>query len=315
VIILRQDERTMKSGKAIKIGSITTKNFPLLIFHRPFMFLTDTLFAAASRAALLEVQMKTYRSLIRAFGAASLTALVSVMLGTAALAQFGGPPPQMGPGMRGPRPLSVANLSVAALSSGLRLTSDQKTKIAAIQSQFKQQRQALMPTPGDGPPDPQTMRATMDKVRSLDQQAATDIKALLTDTQKQALSGLIKTLDDLGFAGIPPETLGDLNLTSDQKTKITAFVEAAKQADRAAMDSARQSGDPRSLRETMRSDRDQAVQKTMALLTDAQKAVVTKFKASHPQPGPGGFGPPPPGGGFGPPPSGGFGPPPPADNG
>lgn len=268
----------------------------------------------------------THHSWTRPLRAAALTALVSAMLGTAAFAQWPGPPPGGprgpsgppfgGPGrpgmMRGPRPASVADMPLSALAAGMTLTAGQKAKIAAIQTHLAKQRRALMPRPGGGPPpDRDTMRANMDKMRALDQQAAADIKAILTDTQKSALPALLKTLDDLRFVGIPLETYGDLKLTDDQKTKIAALVQTAQQAGRAAMDAARQSGDFSTVRQTLSTSHDQAVQQAMALLTTAQKAVVTKFKASHPQPGPGGFGPPPPGGGFGPPPGGGgFGPPP-----
>ena len=260
----------------------------------------------------------THHSWTRPLRAAALTALVSAMLGTAAFAQWPGPPPG-GPGgppfggpmgrMHGPRQASVADTPLSALAAGLTLTADQKTKIAAIQTNLTTQRQALMPQRGDGPPDRDTMRAAMDKMRSLDQQAAADIKAVLTDTQKSALPALLKTLDDLRFVGIPAETYGDLKLTDDQKTKIAALVQTAQQAGRTAMDAARQSGDFSTVRQTLSTSHTQAVQQAMALLTTAQKAVVTAYKAAHPQPGPGGFGPPP--GGFGPPPGGGgFGPPP-----
>jgi hypothetical protein len=286
----------------------------------------------------------TYRFNTRALRAAVLSVLVSTMLGTPAFAQRPGPPPGPPPprgrfggpggpfggpggpgrGMRGPRPSGLADTPVVALSAGLKLNTTQQAKIATIQAQYRVQRGQLLPRPSGPPPPPEGMRGLLDKMRGLDKSTATQIKTTLTDQQRAALPALLKTFDDLRFAGIPLETYGALNLRAGQKAQIAAFVQTGQQALRTTMDHARQTGDFEAIRAAMRTGRDQVMQKTEAVLTPAQKSVVSRYKAGHPRPehgggfGPpppgGGFGPPPPGGGFGPPPpGGGFGPPPPPD--
>jgi hypothetical protein len=260
------------------------------------------------------------RSRTRLGSAAALTALVGAMLGTAAFAQYGGPPPGpppggppfgahrfggpppgggMGPGMRGPRPSTAANAPLSALSAGLKLTAAQQARIAKIQAQFADQRRNLLPPPGSGPPPaPEAMRAAMDRMRGLDRTADVGIASVLTGPQKAALPALLRTLDDLRLAGIPPATYGALKLTASQTARITGLARTAQQAMRGAMDSARQSGDFGAARQSMRGGRERLASQTAAILTPTQRGIVDKYKASHPRPpfgGPGGFGPPPPG--------------------
>ena len=215
-------------------------------------------------------------------GTAALTALISAMLGTAAFAQFDGPPPPfggppgggMGRGMRGPRPSTAANSPLTALAAGLKLTAAQQAKIAKIQAQFIQQRRDLLPPPDGPPPDPRDVGAAMDNMHGLNRIADARIQAVLTPAQKSALPTLLKTLDDLRRVGISPATYSALKLTASQTSRITAL--------------ARPYGGFGS-----------------ALLTPAQRAIVDRYKAANPRPpfgGPGGFGPP--HGGFGPPPPG-----------
>lgn len=234
-------------------------------------------------------------------GAAALAALVSAILGAAAFAQFGGPPPGGGPGrgMRGPRPSTAAGAPLPALAAGLKLTAAQQAKIAKIQAQFAGQRRSLLPPPGGGPPpDPRTMRAAMDRMRGLDQTADAGIASVLTSTQKAVLPGLLKTLDDLRLAGIPPATYGALKLTASQAARITGLARTSRQAMRGAMDAARRSGDFGAVRQSMRGGRERLASQAAAILTPTQRGLVDKYKAAHPRPpsgGPGGFGPPPPG--------------------
>lgn len=288
----------------------------------------------------------THKSIAPALRAAGLALLAGAILGTSAFAQRPGPPPGgpfggpgrpfggpggpggfggPGRGMRGPRPSSLANTPLAALSTGLKLTGAQKSKIGAIQAQYRAQRPPMMPPPGGPPPPPRPgmpggpgrpggpgMRGGMDGMRGLTQKADSQIKGVLTSSQKAALPGLIKTLDDLRFAGIPLETYGDLKLSAGQKAQIAGFVQAGQQTMRKAFDQSRQSGDFGAIREAMRTGRDHVQHQALSVLTAAQKATVSRYKAAHPQEDRGGFGGPPPGRGFGPPPPGGrFGGPPP----
>jgi Spy/CpxP family protein refolding chaperone len=195
---------------------------------------------------------------------------------------------------------------IAALEAGLKLTDDQKTKIAKIQKDVQQSRRSMMPRPdqdGGGPPDPEQMRAAMDKMRSKEDQAKSSIEAVLTDEQKQALPGLLKEIDALREAGIPAEVYGDLKLTGSQKKQLVALAKKSQDAMRAKMDSLQPGGDFESVRSAMDQSRRQAHSRAMALLTAEQRDLVQKYQQAHPRPdrGPGG-----PGGpeGFGPPPGG-----------
>jgi len=247
-------------------------------------------------------------------------ALFVAVSGSAARSQ---PPPPGGPGfggpgmgrrpMGGPRPSTAAQTPLAALTAGLKLTDDQKARVQAIQDQLRQQRDALMPRPGQGndaPPDPETMRANFDRLRAAEQKANSDINAALNDSQKKALPGLLKKLDVWRQAGIPAELYGELNLTDAQEQQIEAIVKKA----RAAMPPppGGQPGDGGPGRG--HGDRGQARQKmheqAMEVLTVDQQKAVQDYIDAHPRP-PFGHGPGGPGGGFPPPPGGENGGPPP----
>jgi len=239
---------------------------------------------------------------------AALAVLIGATLGTAALAQSGpppppGPPPPFGgprfggPG-RGPRPSTAANAPLPALTAGLKLSAAQQTKVAQIQEQFSRQRRALMPPPGGGPPpDPGAMRAAWGRMRAIGQAADADIGAVLSGPQRAALPALLRTLDDLRMAGIPPATYGALKLSASQAARLTVLVHTSQQAMGRAMDAARRSGDFGPARASLRTGRDRLESQAAAMLTPAQRGIVDHYKVAHPRPpfgGPGGFGPPPP---------------------
>ena len=255
---------------------------------------------------------------------------------------FGGPGQNGRPPMGGMRRASVVQVPVSALTSGLTLTETQVTQIKAIQDALRAKHDALMPRPGGDngtPPDRDTMQANMDLLRKAAMKAEKDILALLTDKQKTALPGFLKLMDDLREVGIPAEVYAELNLTSDQKTRISAIAKAA----RPVMPPPRQGGGGPPLdggpggppdggfggpppprdgggfgggRPGGGGDpavRRQAHEKAMALLTDEQKQIVTAWMDAHPRPPrgggfgggrPGEDGPPPPRDGNGPPPDG-----------
>ncbi len=203
---------------------------------------------------------------------------------------FGGPGRLGGRRSGGPRPISVSMIPAKALAEALGLSSDQTTKITAIQDSVRAERQKLMPAPGvqpgGPPPDRETMQANREKMRTLDQKATGDIEAVLTTEQKSALPELLKILNALGRAGVPPEVAGDLKLTADQRRQLAALPGGP--------------GGPPPSRDGMGQGRREADEKVMAILTADQKKIVE----AYPRQGPGeGGGRPPRGGGFGPPPS------------
>lgn len=161
---------------------------------------------------------------------------------------FGG-----GGGQFGQRQMTVLSVPMEALQSGLKLTADQKTKIAKIQEENRPRGfggfgggggrgpgggGAPGGPPGGAPgggggggrrggggggggfgggggqrPDFQAMQARSDA-------AAKSIEALLTPAQKKALPTLIKDVGAMRTVGIPAQLYGDLKLTADQKSKI-----------------------------------------------------------------------------------------------
>jgi len=136
-------------------------------------------------------------------------------------------------------------------------------------------------------------------VNPQEQAAIKSIEAILTDTQKQALPTVLKQFSAFQPAGIPLEIADTVNLTSVQRLKIAALVEAARAADRKTMDAARESGDFESVREAMQESRKAVHEAALEVLTDVQKKTIGDFVAKHPMRGPGGPGGP--GGQFGPP--------------
>jgi len=251
-----------------------------------------------------------------------------------------------GPGMPGGR-MSVANVPAGALDAELDLSPKQKQDIVQLQDAFHKQQRSLMPNfggpgrpggprgqggppnggpggpggppqggpdggrpdggPGGQQPNFEQMRANMEKMRALEDKTVKQIEAVLTDSQRRALPGAMKELGAFGPAGIPLDVLGDLKLSSDQKSRIVAIAEKSQQEMRAKMDEARQSGDFQAIREIMQANRENVHKQVMAVLNADQRALVEKFVKEHPMRGPGGPGGFPGGpGGFGPGGPGGF---------
>lgn len=204
--------------------------------------------------------------------------------------------PQEGP-MRGragrppgPPPVSIAQLPTVTLQKELKLTDDQATKIGKIKQRFDEEREDLMPTqPKGGDEHAGRPRPTGDPelVRALDQSASHRMCNLLTDTQRQSLHELLRTVGDLQAAGIPAGTYEDLALTSDQKDKIAAIARSARREMREA-----RGGDFEDMRQAMADLHDEVDAKVKAVLTDAQNSRLAAYKKDHPAPP---MGPPPPG--------------------
>ncbi len=249
--------------------------------------------------------------------------LIGTVSGSIALCQppggFGGPGGPGGPGRRpmGGRQLSPNQAPLSALTAGLQLTDAQKTQIQSIQNGLKQLRESIMPRPGQGnepPPDRETMRANMERLRAAEQKANREITALLTATQKSKLPALLKQLEGIGALGIPLQVYDELELTAAQKTQLNAIAKRMRDTmPRPGEGGERGQGNPPPPREEMERNRQQFHEEAMAVLTDAQKTTVQEFIEAHPRPpfgggrpgghgGPGGDGdgpPPPPPGGFG----------------
>ncbi len=242
---------------------------------------------------------------------------------------FGGGPMGRG-GMRGPgRPASLSTAPLDALSAALTLTESQVTKVEELQKKWaeteRSERDAAgiqMPRPPRGgqggfpsEEDREAMRAqfetfiqkqqAFEKALEPKRKASdTAITAILNDTQKKALPEALKSIDALQMAGIPSDVHRELNLTAAQRAKLAAVADkyAPKPGERPQGGQGSPGGGPGGFgggpggpggfggRGGGRQS--EARTATLAILTDAQKKVVSNWEREHPRPerGPGGFG-------------------------
>jgi len=233
--------------------------------------------------------------------------LLAVTINTSAFAQ--GQPPGGGGGGRGfgrggfgGQP-SLATTPVPYLAWALNHNDDQKTKIQAVQDKVRtDMRAAFQPDASGQRPDPATAQAKMKEVQD---QAKTDIEAVLTDTQKKKTESVLKEAGTYNSVGLPLGAVPDLKLTADQKTKLAdigAAVAKEQQATMKEMQDARQNQDQQKMQElftSMQSSRKATQEKVQAILNDEQKAALDKYVKDHPQPQRGRGGPGGPGGGGG----------------
>jgi len=230
----------------------------------------------------------------------------------------------MGFGRLGLKP-SAATTPLAALTAELKLTDKQQSQIKTIQDKMMKDMMATRPAggpggPGGGPGGPRPggpnpgrpggpgggpggpgggggrfaplSPADLKKMQDISAKANSSIEAVLTPAQKKELPGALKEIGTLRNAGIPFETLGELKLTSTQKTKIASITDKA-QKDMAAKFTAA-NGNFQSLRTVMQDARTKTHADVMTTLTPTQKAVIDKYEKDHPRRGFGG-----PGGGGG----------------
>lgn len=183
----------------------------------------------------------------------TLAVLVAILAVGAMAAAQGGPPqggpPQGGPGGRmffggpggpgGPGGNKLMLLQRNDVQTDLQLTADQKTKLSELQK--KQRGQMRGPGgpggPGDGggePPDPEQMRAEMEK-RMKEQDA--QVNAILTSDQQKRLKEIAIQLQG-NSAILQEDVQKELGITDNQKDAI----EAAMQAQRDQMDEMRENG-------------------------------------------------------------------------
>jgi Spy/CpxP family protein refolding chaperone/peroxiredoxin len=170
---------------------------------------------------------------------------------------------------------------VAVLEGALKLTAEQKQRIAQIQSRL----QGPPPAPANGgPPDFAAIRQQM---QQKEEAAAKEIEALLTPEQKQALPRVLEDVQILVRVGLPAGLLNTLELTAEQKSKLADIGTKARQAMQQMLEQARQSG-ARPDVAALQQARAQTQQQVQAVLTPAQMAQVDKYRRDNPQRGPGG---------------------------
>jgi len=176
---------------------------------------------------------------------------------------------------------SVITVPAEALAGPLKLTADQKTKIAASQEKFTKDRTALMAPDANG--QRPNFQEIGPKIQDLTAQTQKDIEAVLTDDQKKMLPAVLKDFQALQGAGIPAGVVGDLKLTADQKTKIAEIAKASQAEIAAKRQELGQGGDRAALRQAMQDMQKAEHDKIVAVLTDTQKTTLEKYLKDHPQ--------------------------------
>jgi hypothetical protein len=182
-------------------------------------------------------------------------------------------------------------LPISYLNTSLKLTADQKDKITAIQTQYKEDAKAFTPPPADPntPVDPQVRRDMGQKRGAAVAKADADITALLTDDQKKMMADMNKELGALRSVGIPIEVLADLKLSETQRTQIVTISDDSQKEMRAKRQEAQANGGQFD-RQAMQDMRKATTEKAMNVLNLSQKNKLEAYLKDHPQPQGGGRG-------------------------
>jgi Spy/CpxP family protein refolding chaperone len=201
-----------------------------------------------------------------------MTVVMLMTLGMVALAQRPG-----GQGL--PRQLGMGRLSLVAvpveiLDTSLKLSADQKSKIADIQAKYREEARALRPAQG-GPPNPAATRENMQKIRQLAEQANQQIQAALNNDQKAKVPALLEEFGALQTAGIPLPLLPELKLTDDQKKQILEVAKTTRDQVQAMSREERRAKGRQMMME--------ARTKINNILTGVQKAAIEKWNRENPR--------------------------------
>lgn len=206
---------------------------------------------------------------------------------------FGG---QRGGGMM---QMGLSNLPVDVLVKGLKLTDDQKTKVDDVQKKIREAQRAAFGggnnpfgggAGGGNRPDPAQLQEMMTKMQDERKKNDAQVEAVLTDDQKKALPAFLKDVQTFQTAQLPLALIGDLKLTDDQKTKMAAVVKQVQTISQEKRQEAMDNQDFQALREIMTQTQTALKDKTRALLTADQKAMVEKYEKENPNQGFGGRG-------------------------
>lgn len=213
--------------------------------------------------------------------ATTTVALVSA----SALAQ----PPRGGFGMMN-QPLTLVTVPADVLGKELQLTPEIQKKVAGLQQGVQDKMRAAMQELRDGGGfSPEAFQELQKKNQDNSKKAETDILALLNDDQKKAVPDTIKALQMLRTLGLPIALRSELKLTEEQKKslgELAATVQKERDARTKEIQEAMRNQDMERVRELaqgMRGNGEPSA-KALALLTDEQKALVTKYLKDNPQP-------------------------------
>ncbi|MFM2414289.1 MAG: hypothetical protein RJB05_1465, partial [Armatimonadota bacterium] len=190
--------------------------------------------------------------------------------------------------------MGLSNLPVDVLVKGLKLTVDQKTKVDDVQKKIREAQRAAFGggnnpfgggAGGGNRPDPAQLQEMMTKMQEDRKKNDAQIEAVLTDDQKKALPAFLKDVQTFQTAQLPLPLIGDLKLTEDQKTKMAAVVKQVQTISQEKRQEAMDNQDFQALREIMTQTQTALKDKTRALLTADQKAMVEKYEKENPNQG------------------------------
>ena len=231
-------------------------------------------------------------------GATAVLSLVAFAQGSAH-AQRGNGGGGFGGGFGGPRgggmmQMGLSNLPVDVLVKGLKLTEDQKTKVDDVQKKIREAQRAAFGggnnplgggAGGGNRPDPAQLQEMMTKMQEERKKNDAQVEAVLTDDQKKSLPAFLKDVQAYQSAQLPLALIGDLKLTDDQKTKMAAVVKQVQTISQEKRQEAMDNQDFQALREIMTQTQTALKDKTRALLTADQKAMVEKYEKENPNQG------------------------------
>ena len=190
--------------------------------------------------------------------------------------------------------MGLSNLPVDVLVKGLKLTDDQKTKVDDVQKKIREAQRAAFGggnnpfgggAGGGNRPDPAQLQEMMTKMQEDRKKNDAQIEGVLTDDQKKALPAFLKDVQTFQTAQLPLPLIGDLKLTEDQKTKMAAVVKQVQTISQEKRQEAMDNQDFQALREIMTQTQTALKDKTRALLTADQKAMVEKYEKENPNQG------------------------------
>jgi hypothetical protein len=171
-------------------------------------------------------------------------------------------------------------LPLDAMKGYLKLTEEQVEKIKPLQDKangaLKELLANIQPRNGQPPADQAKRIEMTNKFQETVAACNKDIQAILTEEQKKKVPEMEKEIQLFNSVGLPPATLGDLNLTEEQKKKLKTLSNET-QLKRGEL--------KREERETKGKEiNNEARRLAMEILTEEQRAVVEKWRKEHPVP-------------------------------
>jgi Spy/CpxP family protein refolding chaperone len=197
---------------------------------------------------------------------------IVVAMGQLAMAQRGEGGRRGGRGMGG-FAMSTADLaSMEQVQNELKLSEDQKAKVADITDKLREDRRGLFQPGGGGG------ASGREEIEKLNKAASAKIAEVLDEAQQKRLIGVLAQVN-LDAALNEPSVVKELSITDDQRKKLADAGESNRETMRAARDEMRDLS-PEERREKMNSMRSDAEKKLLAVLTSDQQAQLEQLKGA-----------------------------------